>query len=277
MRRAVKIVRKQLSSSDTDGLRSHIEHEINVWKCLSNRYILPLLTVIDDSYATWAFTLLFEGGTLLDVFNTYRQGLPPALALKYAYQLASALRYLHQDAHVVHRDVKLENCVLDRPASAGGNLRLCDFGLADFLPGDDTPSPRAQFVNPQSNAEKTAHLRPEDMVAGGSLAFAAPEQINSQTPLLDTRIDMWSYGVVLHALVMGELPFYDPFPPKLQVLITSGIWNIDRCKARLDPEISQIIISCLDLDPSRRQTAADILGGSYLSLYAGIDTNTPDN
>jgi len=197
--------------------------------------------------------------------------------LKYAYQLASALRYLHQDAHVVHRDVKLENCVLDRPASAGGNLRLCDFGLADFLPGDDTPSPRTQFVTPQSSAEKTGHLRPEDMVAGGSLAFAAPEQINSRTPLLDTRIDMWSYGIVLHALVMGELPFYDPFPPKLQVLITGGKWNIERCRARLDPEISDIIIGCLDLVPSRRPTAAEVLEGSWLSLYSPIDANTRGN
>src|SRR5579862_2310511 len=226
---AVKIVRKVATTDEAvnENVQAHFEHEINVWKCLNNRYILPLLDVIDTSYATWTFTLLFSGGTLFDAFKMYRQGLPPTLALKYSFQLASALRYLHQDARVVHRDVKLENCVLDRPIEDGGDLRLCDFGLADFLPGDDTPSPRQKFTTPHTIGEKKPHIRPEDMVAGGSLAYAAPEQIRSTVPLLNTAIDIWSYGVVVHAVVIGELPFSDPFPPKLQDLILAGKWNQD--------------------------------------------------
>src|SRR6202035_3813379 len=88
---AVKIVRKHATKDElgNERVQSHIEHEINVWKCLSNRYILPLLSVIDTSYATWAFTLLFTGGTLFDAFKKNRQGLPPMMALKYAYQVAS--------------------------------------------------------------------------------------------------------------------------------------------------------------------------------------------
>lgn len=266
---AVKIVRKQATKDElgNEVLQSHFEHEIAVWRCLSSRYILPLLSVVDTSYATCAFTLLFTGGTLFDVFKCHRQGLPPAFALKYSYQLASALRYLHEDARVVHRDVKLENCVLDCSPTDGGNLRLCDFGLADFLPGDDTPSPREQFITPRSKVEDKHHLRPEDMVAGGSLAYAAPEQINSTIPLLDTAIDMWSYGVVLHALVIGELPFHDPFPPKLQMMITKGNWNRERFAARVDGEIFEAVTSCLEMDRERRWTARDVLDSQWISLH----------
>ena len=269
VKHAVKIVRKQTSKDElgNEVLQSHFEHEINVWKCLSNRYILPLLSVIDTPYATWAFTLLFSGGTLFDIFKNYRQGLPPSLALKYSYQLASALRYLHQDAYVVHRDVKLENCVLDRPASEGGNLRLCDFGLADFLPGDDTPPPRTDLITPSSMIEEKQHLRSEDMVAGGSLAYAAPEQIKSITPLLDPAIDMWSYGVVVHALTVGELPFHDPFAPKLQMMILKGEWNVERCAARVDSEICEIITGCLKMNRGERWTAADVLSSQWISLH----------
>ena len=264
---AVKIVRKQASKDESGNevLQSHFEHEVNVWRCLSNDFILPLLSVHETSYATWAFTLLFGGGTLFDVFKCHRQGLPPSLALKYSYQLASALRYLHQDARVVHRDVKLENCVLDRPAAEGGNLRLCDFGLADFLPGDDTPSPRQQFLTPGSIVEDKHHLRADDMVAGGSLAYAAPEQINTATPLLDTAIDMWSYGVVVHALTVGELPFHDPFAPKLQMMITKGDWNKERCAARVDSEICEVVTGCLEMNRDRRWTIADVLGSQWIS------------
>jgi len=263
---AVKIVKKNVIK-DNEALQSHFDHEIAVWKCLSNPYILPLLSVIDTDYATWAFTYLFVGGTLHDVFKVHRQGLPPALALKYSYQLAQALRYLHQDARVVHRDVKLENCVLDRPFSEGGNLRLCDFGLADFLPGDDTPSPRTEFITPRANVDEKPHIRPEDMVVGGSLAYAAPEQIQSNVPLLDTAIDMWSFGVVVHALTMGELPFYDPFPPKLQTMITEGKWNVERLAARVDAEVCEVIKNCLEMDPAKRWTVDDVLKSQWMSQY----------
>jgi len=273
IKHAVKIVRKRASHDEagSEAVQIHFEHEITVWKCLSSRYILPLLDVIDTSYATWAFTLLFTGGTLFDLFRSHRQGLPPTLALKYAFQLASALRYLHEDARVIHRDVKLENCVLDRPASEGGNLRLCDFGLADFLPGDDTPSPRQQFAKPGGHAQghQAKHrIRPEDMIAGGSLAYAAPEQINSLTPLLDTAIDMWSYGIVLHAITVGELPFHDPFPPKLQLMIIKGRWNTERCAARVDSEICEIIMNCLQMEPGSRWTSREVLQSQWLSLYS---------
>jgi serine/threonine protein kinase len=261
---AVKIVRKHAIKEEAgdEVLQSHFEREINIWKCLNHRNVLPLLSVVDTSYATWAFTLLFAGGTLFDVFKNHRQGLPPPLALKYSYQLASALRYLHQDVRVVHRDVKLENCVLD-----GGNLRLCDFGLADFLPGDDTPSPRENFVTPHSNVPDKHQIRPEDMVAGGSLAYAAPEQINSLTPLLETAIDMWSYGVIVHALTVGELPFHDHFAPKLQKMITKGEWNVDRFAARVDSEVCEVVTRCLEMDRDRRWTAADILNSQWISYY----------
>ena len=190
--------------------------------------------------------------------------MPPTVNLKYSFQLASALRYLHEDARVVHRDVKLENCIID---CEGGDLRLCDFGLADFLPGEDTPSPRQEFVTLNSKVPDTQQIRPEDMVAGGSLAYAAPEQINSTTPLLDTAIDMWSYGVVVHALTIGELPFHDPFAPKVPKMITEAKWNRDRFAARVDPEIYDVVNNCLTLDRQRRWTASQVLNSQWLSLY----------
>jgi serine/threonine protein kinase len=198
----------------------------------------------------------------------YRQGLPPPLLLKYSYQLASGLRYLHQDARIVHRDVKLENCVIDRPAEEGGNLRLCDFGLADFLPGDDTPTPRQQYTTPQTHVEELHPTKPDDMVAGGSLAYAAPEQIKSVIPLLDTAIDMWSYGVVVYALVIGELPFSDPFPPKLQDLILKGTWNKDRFLNRVDSEICDVVLGCIKMNPRDRWTAPHVLSSQWIATYS---------
>jgi serine/threonine protein kinase len=149
-------------------------------------------------------------------------------------------------------------------------MRLCDFGLADFLACDDTPSPREPYPTPHSHDTKP-HIRPEDMVAGGSLAYAAPEQIESKTPLLDTAIDMWSYGIVVYALLMGELPFYDHFAPKLQMMILKGEWNVERFRARVDPEICEVVMGCLQVDPKLRWTAEDVLRSQWISLYNEAD------
>ena len=109
------------------------------------------------------------------------------------------------------------------------------------------------------------------MVAGGSLAFAAPEQIKSTAPLLLTAIDMWSYGVVVHALVAGQLPFSHAYAPRLQMMITKGAWDIDLFTSRVDSEISEVVINCLELDCDRRWTAVDVLQSSWISSYVELD------
>ncbi|EOD45168.1 hypothetical protein UCRNP2_8095 [Neofusicoccum parvum UCRNP2] len=118
--RAVKIVRKQVSGKDeaeNEKLQTEFEHEVEIWRYLKHPYILPLLTVYDSPFATFCIMQLNTGGTLFDIIRTNRRAgspaLPSKLAKRYLYQLASALRYLHEDVHVVHRDVKLENCLID--------------------------------------------------------------------------------------------------------------------------------------------------------------------
>lgn len=83
---------------------------------------------------------------------------------------------------VVHRDIKLENILLD----SGRAMKLIDFGLAAFyLPGKK--------------------LR----VHCGSPSYAAPE-IVARKMYEGPPVDVWSLGVVLFAMVAGFLPFHSP-------------------------------------------------------------------
>jgi len=163
----------------------------------------------------------------------------------------------------------LENCVIDGAWMDAGNLKLCDFGLADFLPGDDTPAPRQIYPTPESLIEGQKNTKQADTVVGGSLAYAAPEQIKARTPLLDTAIDMWSYGAVVHALTIGELPFSDAFPGRLRDMILEERWDKARFSGRVDPEVSEVVLNCLRMDSSVRWTAAEVLRSQWISLYSG--------
>ncbi|KAL1628083.1 hypothetical protein SLS56_006013 [Neofusicoccum ribis] len=265
--RAVKIVRKQVSGKDeaeNEKLQTEFEHEVEIWRYLKHPYILPLLTVYDSPFATFCITQLNTGGTLFDIIRTNRRAgspaLPSKLAKRYLYQLASALRYLHEDVHVVHRDVKLENCLIDMSApdasTEGGNLLLCDFGMADFITNENRnlPSP---LEEPAYN-----NVGPSDTstCVNGSLEYASPELLHARTPLYSTAVDIWAYGVVAYTLLTGNRPFSHSFQPALVMLITKGEWDEEALReAGADEDAIELIRGCLEMDPQLRWTISEIL------------------
>lgn len=265
--RAVKIVRKQVTGKDeteNEKLQTEFEHEVEIWRYLKHPYILPLLTVYDTPFATFCITKMNTGGTLFDIVRANRKtgkaGLPVELAKRYLYQLASALRYLHEDVHVVHRDVKLENCLVDMSApeanTEGGNLLLCDFGMADFITNENRnlPSPLEEpaFSNVGPSDTSTC--------VNGSLDYASPELLHARVPLYSPAVDIWAFGVIAYTLLTGKRPFTHNFQPALVMLITKGEWDEEALReAGADEEAIELVRECLEMDPQLRWTVADIM------------------
>lgn len=267
IKRAVKIVRKHLAGkdeNDNDRLQAEFEHEVSVWRCLSHERILPLLAVYITDFATFAFTKLNSGGTLFDLVRANRQGIRPDLALRYAHQLASAIRYLHEDVRVVHRDLKLENCLIDlsgqEAAAHGGSLLLCDFGLAEFFTSDArTPPPsenRQHNIGPSDTSTSIA----------GSLQYASPELILSPAGLLSIAVDMWAFGVVCYALVVGDLPFQHMFQPRVQMMILAGEWDKNALYGGKGwaEGVHDMIVGCLCMRVNDRWGIGRCLEGRWL-------------
>ena len=275
--RAVKVVRKQIpgrGETENEQLQAEFEHEVSLWRCLGHRNILPLIEVYETGIATFCFTKLNTGGTLFDLVRVNRQGLSRDLSRRYAYQLASAIRYLHEDVRVVHRDIKLENCLIDVSdpdvAKDGGNLLLCDFGLAEFVTNDivrGSPDPY----------ERTAGRPPPKNIGpsgsstsiAGSLQYASPELIVSPTGFLSSVVDVWAFGVVMYALLVGDLPFQHTFQPKVQMMILAGEWNAEALETAkgvvgYEDEVSELMCGCLDMQSEQRWTIGQVLACRWL-------------
>ena len=278
LRRAVKIVRREVpgkADMENERLQAEFEHEVGLWRCLSHRHILPLIAVYVSDYATFCFMQLNTGGTLYDLIRSNRQGLQRDLARRYAYQLASAVRYLHEDVRVVHRDIKLENCLIDlscpSAAAEGGNILLCDFGLAEFVTSDN----RSNSPDPYERAtdrQEPRNIGPSDTSTSiaGSLQYASPELIMSPAGLLSTAVDMWAFGVVVYALLVGDLPFQHVLQPRVQMMILAGEWNRDvlrRAKGSTttDDEGAELVIGCLEMQVEDRWSIAQVLESRWLN------------
>ena len=130
---------------------------------------------------------------LRSVLDTHReQGLPflpRDTARMYSTQLLRAVCFLHDNA-VVHRDLKLANCVLARPS---GDLQVIDFDCAIMLDG------------PGTTAGVGAHTVGWAKDFAGTLGYMAPEAIDGK--LHGKPADVWSFAVCLFELACGFPPF----------------------------------------------------------------------
>ncbi|KAI4132230.1 MAG: hypothetical protein LQ347_002649 [Umbilicaria vellea] len=282
MCRAVKIVRKQVNDRadlENEQLQAEFEHEVGLWRCLSHRHILPLIAVHVTDFATFCFTKLNTGGTLFDLVRANRQGLPRDLARRYAYQLASAIRYLHHDVRVVHRDLKLENCLIDlsgpNAAIEGGHLLLCDFGLSEFITNETRSNSRCNSPDPYEGAADRPpprNIGPSETSTSvaGSLQYASPELIRSPAGLLSTVVDLWAFGVIVYTLLVGDLPFQHMFLPRVQMMILAGEWDqsaLRRAKgaAGTEEEVLELVRGCLEMQSEDRWTVTQVLESRWLN------------
>lgn len=289
VQRAVKIVRKQVSGKEdreNEQLQAEFEHEVGLWRCLIHPHILPLIAVYETNFATFCLTRLNSGGTLFDVVRSNRKGLDGTQARRYAYQLAEAIRYLHEDVRVVHRDIKLENCLVDRSnhedAAEGGNILLCDFGMAEFI----TSETRSNSPDPYENASDrppSKSIGPSETSTSiiGSLQYASPELVAGPPGLLKTSVDIWAFGVVVYALLVGNLPFNHPLPSKVQKMIVAGDWSqtaLSQARGVQDnvQDALDLLRGCLELESDARWDVSQVLGCSWLhgcrELYGEADS-----
>ncbi|KAI9468271.1 MAG: kinase-like domain-containing protein [Benjaminiella poitrasii] len=252
---AVKIIKRKSSQQNQHQQEMNedirLERELSIWKTLEHSNIVHLEKVLETDSATFLVSEYCEGGNLLATLINDTQKLTEAMVRSIFVQLCNAVRYLHEEAKVCHKDLKLENVLLDRD---GKVVKLCDFGLAVYQ------QPQTVVLPPHI----TAPLSPECLndldCAGGSLAYASPEQVRSKRAIACPTTDIWSLGIILYALVTRKLPFSDDFELRLQQKILEGNYEMP---TDISSELQDLIRNCLSVDPKTRFTINQVLQSSW--------------
>lgn len=245
---AIKIIKK--GSAVTDGEPDYLlERELSIWKNLQHENIVCLQKVLETDTATFLICDYCAGGNLLNKLN--KKSLSKDEARTIFGQLCQAVAYLHEEAKICHKDLKLENVLFDQD----NKVKLCDFGLAICQ--------QPTKINPATHLPLSPEIQSDLECAAGSLAYAAPEQIKSKKAISCPSTDIWSLGVILYALITDKLPFSDDYEPRLQQKILQGEYEMP---CNVSSELQDLIKGCLDLDPSSRFTTNQILTSPWLNM-----------
>ncbi|XP_030063520.1 NUAK family SNF1-like kinase 1 [Microcaecilia unicolor] len=187
---AIKSIRKEKITDELD--RVHLQWEIEITALLKHDHIVQIYEVFENKDKIIIVMEYASNGELYDYVNN-RQRIAENEARRFFRQIVSAVHYCHKKG-VVHRDLKLENILLDENL----NVKLADFGLSNVFKKD-------QFLETYC----------------GSPLYAAPEIITG-LPYQGPEVDCWALGVLLYALVYGAMPFDNSSCKTLSEQISSG-------------------------------------------------------
>lgn len=175
---ALKILRRR--ESDTDQMRRFLR-EARSASMLNHPNVVTIFDIGREGQADYIATELVQGETLRERLN--RGPMTTIVAAGIAGAVANGLSAAHE-AWLVHRDIKPENIAI-RP---DGLVKVLDFGVSALA----------------GNGDATDPLRRGSLV--GTLPYLSPEQVRGE-PIIDTRSDIYSLGVVMYEMLAQRVPF----------------------------------------------------------------------
>jgi serine/threonine-protein kinase len=250
---AVKILSPGMST-DPERKRRFFQ-EAQAASALNHPNIITLYDIVSEGDMQCIVMEYIAGKTLRDL--TPAGGLPPAQALQYAAQIASALTVAHS-AGLIHRDLKPSNIMV----TTSGLIKVLDFGLAKWV--DTGMSGQG---GDQSTLE-TALTREGSII--GTVSYMSPEQAEGKR--VDARSDIFSYGSVLYEMLTGTRAFEGRSGiSTLSAILRDDVKPIYETAPDTPPVLEQIVIRCLPKDPAMRWQSMKEIEGALLTLQRQLD------
>jgi serine/threonine protein kinase len=225
---------KVLATSElTPEIEERFQREAQIVAQMDHPGIVPIYDVGRHDGSLFFVMPLVEGTNLRRIL--YAGSLRLGEVLDIAIQVADALEYSHSRG-VVHRDIKPENIMVAREEGGALRIRVMDFGLAQ--------------ASTENRLTKTGTLV-------GTVTYLSPEQVAAHA--FDGRSDIYSLGTVMYECLTGEPPFAGEVQSALYRIVHEIPQPPRVLGAEIREELQDIILQCLEKDPTRRPQKASQL------------------
>lgn len=194
-----------------------------------------------EAEGTYYIAMEYLDGRSLKELIVARGPAPVNIAIEYARQILTAIRFAHRHG-IVHRDIKPHNVLVD----AEGRLKVTDFGIAR--------AGASQMTEAGSIIGTAQYLSPEQ-------AKGAP---------VDQTSDLYSVGVVLYELLTGVVPFSGDTPVEIAMKHLSSTPEPPSAKrAEVPRELDLVVLRALAKDPADRYQSAEEMDEDLARVASG--------
>jgi serine/threonine protein kinase len=236
-----------------------LKREIDNLQMVRHPFIIRLEDVYEDAQHVHLVTELCTGGELYDkvvaLARTRQKHFDEATAAHIIRNILSALLYLHEVKHIVHRDLKASNFLFVSPKHHPTHIKIIDFGLSRIHERQDVMRSRV-----------------------GTPYYVAPEVLTSD---YTNKCDVWSIGVIAYMLLSGTLPFLAADERQTIQLVQHAEVAFDKKEWQgISEQAKQFVSYLLQKDPEQRPNAREAMNHEWIVSYCGpppLSTDDCDN
>ena len=234
---AVKALRAEVVHSDPDAVARFVR-EGEALRHLDHPNIVKMVDTVEEGGQHYLVMEYVTGGSLRDLLEAEGQ-LPAERAIEIGLDLADALTRAHR-LGIIHRDLKPRNVLL----AGDGSPRLTDFGIA-------------YAVN--------SHRITDSSTIVGTVPYLSPEACKGES--LDTRTDIWAFGIMLYEMLTGEPPFSgETFPAVFMAILSQPVPDLLQARPDVPDALASLIYRMLEKDRQQRIPSVRLVGAELEAI-----------